>query len=206
LSDRAFQTSRDVVIGLADGAIIVSSVVAALKGADQSLESMIRAGAVTAIFGAVVLASSRYFSGKEAEKEFLQREESDSTPDAMIEKLGLSEDFKIAADSVIRKDQKVWQNKINTAVATPATAPSSNALAIGISFAAAGALSIAAFFLNESSDTSQIAAIAVSILLLICGFGKARLANRNGIAGALIQWTTGAAAIVLFYLMGRLLG
>jgi VIT1/CCC1 family predicted Fe2+/Mn2+ transporter len=204
LSDRAFQTSRDVVIGLADGAIIVSSVVAGLQGAEQAPDLLINSGAATTVFGAIAFAFSRYSSGKEAQKEFL--ETNDSASDKLVQKLGLDEEFKLTAGTVMKEDQKVWQEQINTAESTPENAGRSNALAIGLSFAAAGALSIAAFFLHQPTDAVQIEIVAVSVLLIICGFFKARLSGRAVLAGAAIQWTTGAAAISLCYLMGRLLG
>ena len=199
-----FQTSRDVVIGLADGAIIVSSVVAGLKGAEQPSDLLINAGAVTALFGAIAFAVSRYSSGKEAQREFLDSD--DATSQKLVQKLGLDEEFKEAAGSLIKEDNKIWQEKINTAAATPETAARSSAFAIGFSFAAAGTLAVIPFFIYSQTDAPITAVIAVSIVLILCGCIKARLAQRNMLAGAAIQWGTGAVAIGLCFLMGRLLG
>lgn len=201
MSDLGFQTSRDIVIGLADGAIITSCVVSGLTGAHQPAQLIINAGCLTALCGALVFSFSKNATEKTARKEFNSKTQ--STPGDIADTLGLDDEFRRAAGSEMEKDRKSWEDRVSseTSSAFPRTA-----LAIGIAFLAGGLAPVSAFFFLPPEQAFKISLFTVGAILLICGFFKALLAQRNRITGALIQFSIGALAVVLCFFMGGLLG
>jgi vacuolar iron transporter family protein len=196
--------ATDILVGVSDGLIVPFALATGLSVVIKDTNTIIAIGAAATILGALGMALSRYYAGREE-----AHNHHDEHHNIHFDELGLSDEERQAiANSVEQEKEHLRElvdsyelDKFNPAIARK------SALNIGISYALAGLFPLAPYLLIKDHELAfRVSVITTMISLFIFGFLKARYTGLKGLVGGLRSLIIGCCAAAAVFAIAKIFG
>ncbi|RYV52707.1 VIT1/CCC1 transporter family protein [Pengzhenrongella frigida] len=211
---------RAGVLGANDGIISTAGLVVGVAGATTAIGPILTAGLAGLVAGAVSMALGEYVSvssQRDAEKSLIERERRKLTEDPEAELAQLAAIYQAKgmsaatahAVAVELTEHDVYAAHIDAQLRLDPddlTNPSHAAISSGVAFTLGAILPILAVWLAPDSIRIPLTFVAVLIALAATGSASAALGGAGHVRAVSRIVVGGAAAMVITYAVGRLLG
>ena len=180
---------KQAAIGISDGLIITFAVSTGFSVIAENNQTIIKAGYIVLVGGAVIMGVGGYFAAKGRQENFAQKTEIEEEAQkkdelkktiSLFKQLNLSEEMQDQASIEIENDSKEWKAYLKANLPELEINESSSliktAFIIALSFFAGGIIPILPYlFIHDKKDAFFYSTIFTLVFLLFLGFIKSKV-------------------------------